>query len=489
MHRTFIVAALLGLFLRAVVMAAYRPALWFHGDSFSYLARGADLSTHPVRPMGYAVLLRIFEPLPHSLVFVMALQHLLGLGIAVLLYALLVRHAVPRWAATLATAPVLLDAYQLQVEHLVMSDVPFAFLVVTATGLLVWSDRTRPAAAAAAGVLLGAAAVTRSIGLPAAVVIGLALVVRRVGARALVVAALSFAVPLVSYAAWFHAEHGRWALTNSNGVFLYSRVMAFADCSVLPLSPPERRLCDPREPQDRPESSRYIWDPSPLRNLPGPVFTPENNALAMTFARKAVRHQPVDYARQVVKELGYTFALGRVRYPSVDVGKYQFTSDPSQLVPPYGRAAALRQVQAYEGLGVPTLDSTADRRLAGWLQAYQRFAYVRGPVVAVLVLLTLAAGLPGRSPHGQGRGSRAAALMLGAVAATLLVVPPMTAQFDHRYVLTALPPLSAAAALGGTLLAHRLRPHWARTGWYGAPTPVDADPGPSGETPAGDRGR
>ncbi|MDP9410731.1 MAG: hypothetical protein M3P70_09545, partial [Actinomycetota bacterium] len=52
-HRVFLVALVVGLALRVVVVAAYQPALWFQGDSFSYVTRGVSLSVHSVRPMGY----------------------------------------------------------------------------------------------------------------------------------------------------------------------------------------------------------------------------------------------------------------------------------------------------------------------------------------------------------------------------------------------------------------------------------------------------
>ncbi len=95
-HRLFLFCALLGLALRLVVVLAYRPALWFYEDSFSYLERGVHLRTHSVRPMGYGLLLRALEPLPHNLSVLTALQHTLGLAIAAMLYALLVRLTVPR---------------------------------------------------------------------------------------------------------------------------------------------------------------------------------------------------------------------------------------------------------------------------------------------------------------------------------------------------------------------------------------------------------
>ncbi len=445
-HRLFLFCALLGLALRLVVVLAYRPALWFHGDSFSFLERGVHLRTDSVRPMGYGLLLRALEPLPHNLSVLTALQHTLGLSIAAMLYALLVRLTVPRWVAVLASLPVLLDGYQLQLEHLVMSDVLYAFLTTVGVVVLLWNERPSARRAAGAGVLLGVAAVTRSIGLPVAAALLVVLVLRRVGLRAVAAAGLACFLPVAAYGAWFHAEQSRWALTNSNGIFLYSRVMAFADCSRLELIPAERALCDPRPPQERPESSRYLWrDSLPLGRLPGYTFTPEKDRLAQGFAVKAIRSQPLDYARQVARELSYNFSTSRVLLFADR--KYEFVSDASKVVPRHARQRHLRTVQAYDP-SVSSLDTASDPRLTRLLNRYQDVVRVPGPALAVLVVLALAAVVPVRP-----RTIRGPALTLSAAAGALLVVPPMTAQFDHRYVLAAVPLLAAAAGLSATGIA------------------------------------
>ncbi|MDP9382974.1 MAG: phospholipid carrier-dependent glycosyltransferase, partial [Chloroflexota bacterium] len=385
---------------------------------------------------------------PHNLSVLTALQHTLGLAIAAMLYALLVRLTVPRWVAVLASLPVLLDGYQLQLEHLVMSDVLYAFLTTAGVVALLWNERPSGRRAAGAGVLLGVAAVTRSIGLPVAAALLVVLVLRRVGLREVAAAGLACFLPVAAYGAWFHAEQGRWALTNSNGIFLYSRVMAFADCSSLELIPAERALCDPRPPQERPESSRYIWSASlPLGRLPGFTFTPEKDRLAQGFAVKAIRSQPLDYARQVARELSYNFSTSRVLMPVADIGKYEFVSDASKVVPGYARQRGLRTVQAYDQ-SVSSLDTASDPRLTRFLDRYQDVVRVPGPALVVLVVLALAAVVPVRP-----RTIRGPALALSAAAGALLVVPPMTAQFDHRYVLAAVPLLAAAAGLSATGIA------------------------------------
>src|SRR6185437_7091457 len=52
---------------------------------------------------------------------------------------------VARWLAALAVAPVLLDAYWLNIEHVIMPDLWFMALLVAALALLLW--RPRPATA------------------------------------------------------------------------------------------------------------------------------------------------------------------------------------------------------------------------------------------------------------------------------------------------------------------------------------------------------
>ena len=118
-----------GLGLRVVTQLAYRPALLYI-DSYKYLTGtgGSD-------PAGYGILLR---PLlwAGNLAVVAGFQHLLGLAMAVALYTTLIRRHAPRWAATLAAAPLLLDAYQLQMEQTIMPDVTFEALITTGLTIL-----------------------------------------------------------------------------------------------------------------------------------------------------------------------------------------------------------------------------------------------------------------------------------------------------------------------------------------------------------------
>jgi hypothetical protein len=133
-HWPFVVVLSAGLALRVLTEAAYHPALLYI-DSAKYL-----VSSEGTAPEGYQVLLRLLDPIG-GLALVAAVQHAFGLAMAIALYALLLRRGVPRWAATLAAAPVLLDAYQLQLEQTIMPDVLFETMIAVGLLLLLWPRR------------------------------------------------------------------------------------------------------------------------------------------------------------------------------------------------------------------------------------------------------------------------------------------------------------------------------------------------------------
>ena len=141
-HWPFVLVLSAGLALRVLTEVAYRPALLYI-DSAKYLVGSGGTA-----PEGYQVLLRLLDPVG-GLALVAAVQHAFGLAMAIAVYALLIRRHVPRWAATLAAAPVLLDAYQLQLEQTVMPDVLFETMIAAGLVLLLWPrppGRTRPVA-------------------------------------------------------------------------------------------------------------------------------------------------------------------------------------------------------------------------------------------------------------------------------------------------------------------------------------------------------
>jgi hypothetical protein len=136
-HAPFLAALIGGAVVRWITVLGYPGVLWFTGDSYFYLGRALRPEPSPSKTLGYSYLLNLLEP-AHSLTLVAVLQHLMGLAIAVMVYALLRRAGLPGWAATLFTLPILYDAYQIELEHLLMSEALFTFLIAAALTLLLW---------------------------------------------------------------------------------------------------------------------------------------------------------------------------------------------------------------------------------------------------------------------------------------------------------------------------------------------------------------
>ena len=134
--------------MRLLAMVAYPGALWFPGDSYVYV--GAALRPRPdlSKTTGYSLFLRSLLPF-HSFTLVAGLQHLMGLGIAVMIYLLARRAGVPKRWATVATLPVLLDGFEIEDEHMIVAEALFTFLVMLALLAILW--RYRDAVADRAG--------------------------------------------------------------------------------------------------------------------------------------------------------------------------------------------------------------------------------------------------------------------------------------------------------------------------------------------------
>ena len=196
-HRLFAAAFGLGIVVRLITMLGFPPAIWFGGDSASYLSTALYHAPGTSRLSGYGFVLFLLKPF-HSFAVVTAVQHLMGLAVGVMIYALLRRYGLPGWGATLAALPVLLDAYQVELEHEILPSATFGFLVMAAITLTLWWRRDRPLwATVVAGFVLAAAATLWPVGLPVLIVFLLYLALRRVGWRAFGAAAAAGAVPPV----------------------------------------------------------------------------------------------------------------------------------------------------------------------------------------------------------------------------------------------------------------------------------------------------
>ncbi|MBG6087072.1 phospholipid carrier-dependent glycosyltransferase [Actinomadura viridis] len=439
-HPVFAVILAIAALLRGIAMIGYQPAMYFN-DSFDYLHVAMKPYPHPLRPDGYSFLLLILKPF-HSFALVIGLQHLMGLAMGVMVYALLrKRFRLPGWAAALATVPFLLDAYQIQLEHLILSDTMFTFLVVCAVTVLLWHDRPTWKVAASLGLIIGMAWLTRSVGLPVLIGVLTFMLIRRTGWRTLAVTLAACALPVVAYAGWYKAENDKFAITESNGIFLYARVYKFADCHKI--NPPVEQIPLCTEPENRlPNSQDGIWNAaSPLNRYTGKRFSPEQNEVANAYSQRAILSQPLDYLRVVAHDFLRVFRWERTVFPDkATYQQYEFGKTSSAL--PNWRMdsdnTAADEAVAYERGRART---QVVEPFAGLMRTYQDHFYLRGTMVGVLLLL----GLGGMAVMWRRIGGLA--FLPWTLGTGLLLAPAATAEFDYRYVLPAVPLACLAAGI------------------------------------------
>ena len=196
-HRLFTIVACVSLIPRVIAALGFKPALLIQ-DSFSYLQEGTHLSLGQLRPAGYPMLLRVLEPF-HSLLLVTTLQHLMGIGIGAIIYAVLRTRGLPAWGATLAAAPTLFDSRQIWLESSILPDTLFTLVLMIAVAILIVRPKPAIWQAVIVGLLVAWASVIRGNGAPVFVIILAFLLIQRVGWKVFTACLAAFAVPLFGY--------------------------------------------------------------------------------------------------------------------------------------------------------------------------------------------------------------------------------------------------------------------------------------------------
>lgn len=465
-HWIFILIFAVGAVARAATVMAYRPAMELVQDSFSYLGDAAHPVPDVVRPDGYSFFLRVLS-LSHHFTLVPITQHLMGLSIGLLLYLLLVRLGAPLWLAALGSVPILLDGAQIYVEQFVLAETLFEVLVVVTIVLVLWRDRPKPLACAAAGVLVGAAALTRSVGLALLIPLVAYLVIRRVGWRPVACLLVAAGVVLLGYAGWFKSDQGSFGIEAYDGYFLAGRVEPFMNCAPMKLPPLEQPLCDHRPVKQRPGTDWYVWNPAaPLRRPAMPAGV-DRNAIASDFAKRAILHQPLTYVNIIWHDLAHYFSFGRTSgLKDNPVGETEFATalkpeqpwqPESPPTDPYvwewtwpGAAVTSGTVIASHGFALQQVKPRFSSSIAKVLHRYQDVATTPGPLLALATLLA-AVGVV-RPRQGTSPLVRWAAAIFAIFGVLVLVTPAAFATFDYRYLLPALALLPPAGVLGVMLI-------------------------------------
>ena len=495
-HKLFTGALAAGALVRLLASIGYPGALWFAGDSYVYL--GAALRPQPnlSKSTGYSFFLRLLLPF-HSLTLVTAVQHLMGLAVAVLIYILLRRSHVSKTWSAIATLPVLLDGYIIEDEHLIMAETVFTFCLMIAVTLLLWQPKVPWVSAVIAGLLVGYAAIARSEGAIMCVILPLFLLLRGWSWKTLrgwgiaIAFAVAALVPIGGYMSWFHEKHGQYGVSLSTGFYLWGRVSSFADCARINPVGNEAKVCPTTPIADRTPPGNFVWHAPQVHAVKdangvlhgsqymydsgGPV-TPANNKLLTDFAVHAVEAQPLDYVKTIFFNTMLSFGFPRIAYPgSGTVYYYSFhlhyvTSKYSMLPPKdvsWISPKVVPENSAYDdwvnyGHQAP---GVVHKIAAIPVLIYQRVVFTYGPLLAVIFLVGLGGLVSVTAAGRRGKGLRSllSARALASVrlhwaprgttmlpwvsAVALLVFPILLADFDYRYLLPAIPFACLAAGL------------------------------------------
>jgi hypothetical protein len=454
-HKALVALLGAGALLRVVALVAVYPGIWF-SDSNGHIQVAATGMLSPLRVSGYSLVVAPFYQLGSAGALIIT-QHVLGLGLAVLVYALLCRRGVPKVLAVLGVAPLVLDAYLIDIEHTIMSETVFHAALLGSICLLLWTDRPGLGPAAAAGLLLGYAGITRSVAMPLIAIFVVYLLVRRAGWKPIVLLCLGWAVVVGAYGSIYKAQHGQFGFTSYGGRFLYSKVAPFADCSRLHGLPvDERRYCP--DPRHRFTQNVYLWGPkSPIHHEPLGA-----DARIRDFAKRVIKAQPRTYAHVVISGFLHYFEPGhRIGPGDYSDAPWHFPSDPRKPERYPGYRGPIRPGSANRTVSIlpdqyvsrmvdrPHTNVTASRAL----HVYQRFFFTSGDLLAICLIIVLASLVARR---GEFR-LRLDAALLAVSALTALAVSTAVSVFSYRYALTAVVLLPPAAALAGAALAGRPR--------------------------------
>lgn len=440
-------------------MAAWWPVSLETIDSWPYVHYAlGDLLGSPQHPPGYSALLAALGMVTRSLPVVVYLQFAAGIASALVLFATTRRLT---GSAALALAPaavVLLGPDQIYLEHTIMAEAVFLFVVSLAlyAAARALDDRAPLRWAVAAGLLCGVAMVIRTAGSFMLVPVVLALLLGGARRSALTTTGTALAVMAVLAGVQLQ-EHGRAQLAPSPGWHLYSHAAQYADCRRFVPPPGTATLCENTPRAERRGSDHYLWG---LTSPGHATFDPHsgepyttldqvgerlhanlshNDAQLGAFARAAVLAQPLDYATTVARDLLRYFVPG-VRRDVLGVGSDLSPQlDFERDFTPHANATIKRKFSEFFNPFEVQRDPTGIAILT-----HYQWVFRFGATPLTLCALLIVAGMVA-APRW-----RVAILLLGGSGLTMLIPPVVAGTYSGRYTVPA-----AGLIVGGAAVAAR----------------------------------
>jgi hypothetical protein len=451
--RIALVGLLVAGFLLRVALMLSLHALTYPDSGNYFESTVTGLWSDPLRMAGYPMFLRVLHAITPHLLLVIAVQHVLGMTAALLLFAIMRRLGAPTGLALVPCGAVLLSGDELLIEHSVLSEAVFTPLLAAALYCAVRARQSGLAWAAAAGVCAGLSVWIRVAALPLLLTgpVWLVLCERRPSPRTLALGAASLIAGLGTvavYTEWHYLASGQGGLVAGDGWDLYGRVAPFADCSKFTPPAGTRSLCEAKPPARRPLSQTGVWyvfnRSSPAVRSIGPSEdTPVPGAMArlQRFSLAAIEGQPLDYLRDVAQDavrlIDPSYRSRNNLTPSVLMNALFTRRKPTGSI-------AYWQRRAYPG------DPLRHGR-AGPFRRWEKLTRITGvPFVLLLVLSLLA-------PWSLRGDARSETRLIVGTALILLLFPLFVRGYEYRFVIPLLGPFVLGASLGGWGLAQRLR--------------------------------
>jgi 4-amino-4-deoxy-L-arabinose transferase-like glycosyltransferase len=443
---------ILGVGLRLVAIVSWWPTTNTLDDGYQLYA--GNPFEDPQHPAGYGLLIGALGHLTREVAVLVLIQHAIGIGSALLLFAATRRVTGSQWAGLLPAAFLLLNPDLIFLEHAIMSE-SWAVLA-TSIGLYAAArsfDEPQPwwRWPALTGLALAVGTTVRTAGLLAIPVAVLALLLCRPGPlrnwrtswRAPAAAAAAAAVVLVGYAT-ANATFGEgFAVGPSSAWYLYGRAAQFADCSRFDPPPGTNVLCERKPAGERPGDSYYLFD----QTAPAPRYFGSfghHDEPLKKWAQRAIRAQPLDFADTAWMYLRwYYFPGSRPPGKGADLDpSLDFTWDN-----PFFASTIQANLERYFNDFTPSSYRPGLQFLRAWHHV-TRFGATALFVTTVLTLIGLVIGT---------RRSRVGVMLFGVGGLALLVAPVLTGNYIGRYLVPLTGPLMAAAAITITKLWRGLK--------------------------------